>query len=714
MKPIFPNLFNKNNYKSSSYRQKNLKFNINSISKPFGNSQIKLLKNTRKKQNFSPENITTYLKTFSNNNFFKKDSYFIESLKDFAKLTKYKPIEEYSKNTEDLMGKYTYSNPKVESEDIIHYETDMTRTKVKYYNKKKDDIKSYLNKSKKTIINYEKQKPFIKFDDAEFKDPIDSLGLILKNKTIHDKVLNNYQNREVQFFGSTIGKYNRIKEIINLSKNVKVTSIMPKAFEKEFQEQENIKNELESNLLDKSNKKESSPKSIGNKENIENPLNLNKKNFFKVGLSTTDLAKGSIFLLIGYHQSTNICPESREQFSFNYEPITNSIYLFSGNSSYFGNQQLWKFNLLTYNWEPIKPSNQLMDGRSGHTGIIYKSKLIIFGGRYLNNTSLADVDIYNIENNKWTVGQLNTSIFLKLRRNHVACLVGQQMFIHGGLDEFGEYLDDCFLLNLSNNYRWYKANITSYAPLPKLGYHSCCLVVPKEIQKNPRFSIYKLPEITISTINTQIREKGIYIFGGKRSDLKDPSNKLWILKIGRKPLEWSEIKTKGKPPCPRYLCSMNYYEHGNYIIIHGGKTKSLRNEKILKDTYLFELFKFEWIKVNYGCFESMVKPRFSHSGIIYDKKLIIFGGVNEQGYNGSNFFLIKLETEHNPDIFIKKKKSEIKKNLLVLKVIKNKTEDNESDEKDNKEENKKVKINNIKPIVNNKNKNNMNISKTKK
>ena len=205
--------------------------------------------------------------------------------------------------------------------------------------------------------------------------------------------------------------------------------------------------------------------------------------------------------------------------------------------------------------------------------------MIIIDGRYLNNTSLADVDIYNIDTNKWTSGQLNTSIFLKLRRNHVACLVGQQMFIHGGLDEFGEYLDDAYLLNLSNNSnsRWFKANIISYNILPKLGYHSCCLVVPKEIQKNPKFTIYKLPEITINTINTQIREKGIYVFGGKRSDLKDPSNKLWVLKVGRKPLEWSEIKAKGKPPCPRYLCSMNYYEEGNFIIIHGGKTKSLRN-----------------------------------------------------------------------------------------------------------------------------------------
>ena len=718
MKPIFPNLFNNS---SKTNRQKKIQININTVSSPFNiNTQIKLLKNSKIKNNnyFAPQEISSYLRTFSNSNFRKNDSYFMQSVQNFAKHSKIKPLEEYCKNTEDLMGRYTYSNPRAESEDIIHYETEMTKTKANYYNKKKDDIINYFNKSKR-IIDYKKQKAFIKFNETEFKDPIDSLGLILKNKTIHDKVLYNYQNREMQSFGKTFGDYKRIKDIINLSKNVKITSIMPKAFEKEYQEQENIKNELEYKTIEKNNINDKNGDE--KKDNTENDTNqtLNKKNLLRVhGLTGHDFARGNVFLLTGYYQSTSTCPESREQFSFNYEPSTNSIYLFSGNSCYYGNQQLWKFNLLKYVWEPIKPASQLIEGRSGHTGIIYKSKLIIFGGRYLNNTSLADVDIYNIDTNKWTAGQLNTSIFLKLRRNHIACLVGQQMFIHGGLDEFGEYLDDAYLLNLANNSRWFKANIISYNILPKLGYHSCCLVVPKEIQKNPKFSIYKLPEITINTINTQIREKGIYVFGGKRSDLKDPSNKLWVLKVGRKPLEWSEIKTKGKPPCPRYLCSMNYFEQGNFIIIHGGKTKSLRNENILKDTYLFELFKFEWIKVNYGCLDSTIKPRFSHAGVIYHKKLIIFGGVNEQGFNGSNFFLIKLETESNPELFTKKKNIldiESKKHLLTLKSIKDTNKEEENDEKDkdkdkdkdNKEDNKKNRNNNLHKSVAKKKNNNI-------
>ena len=166
---------------------------------------------------------------------------------------------------------------------------------------------------------------------------------------------------------------------------------------------------------------------------------------------------------------------------------------------------------------------------------------------------------------------------------------------------------------------------------------------------------------------------------------------MWVLKIGKKNLEWMEIISKGKPPCPRYLFSMNFYEKGNYLIIHGGKTKSLKNEQILKDTYLFELLRFEWIRVVHGCFDNIVKPRFSHSAVIYNKRLIILGGVNEQGFSGSNFFMIKLQPEVNQDIFFKEVKKENRRNMLPMRTIRENKElngkNNNSKKEDDKEEN---------------------------
>ena len=146
---------------------------------------------------------------------------------------------------------------------------------------------------------------------------------------------------------------------------------------------------------------------------------------------------------------------------------------------------------------------------------------------------------------------------------------------------------------------------------------------------------------------------------------------------------------------------MNYYEKGNFIIIHGGKTKTMNSEVILKDTYLFELFRMEWIKVEHGCFDNIIKPRFSHAGVIHNKKLIIFGGVNEQGFSGSNFFLIKLEPEINDDIFLKSKNGDNRRLLRLKTRIENNNNNfnnNNKDEKknDNEKSQKKIKTSKIK------------------
>ena len=686
MKSIFPFIDNYNNHNKTSYKSKQLSLN--------SNERLKTDNNFRNHKSIKSKFFSNNTNYFSPNIKFFRNNNFMNTIEDFSKKVKEEPIKEYRKHSEDLMLKYSYYNPKAETEEnLINYEDEMTETKASFFRKTKKDIQKYLKESKKlmkTQKNFNSQKAIIKFDKSEFNNPFDSLGLILKNKTIHDKVLDSYQNRELQTYGNNIRKINKIKGEFNLIKNVKITNMFN--FMESLKNNTN-KNDISNNLNEEKSNEKREINSEDQKQFQSRGSTLIKKNHILI-ISPDVLHKGSIYLLPGYFQSTKRCPESREEFSLNYDPISNSIFLFSGNSSYRDSPLLWKFDLFKYIWEPIKQTNEVIDKRCGHTSIIYKSKLIIFGGRYLHNTALGDVDIYNIEQNYWEMNNYNSTIFLKLRRNHVACLVGSQMFIHGGIDEDGNYLCDSFLLSLNNN-KWAKAKINNFRRniiLPKLAYHSCCLVVPYEIQIHPRFNIYKIPDIPV---NSRIKEKGIYIFGGKKGDLKEPSNKMWLLKIGKKYLDWMEIATLGKPPCPRYLFSMNFYEQENFIIIHGGKTKSLKSEQILNDTYLLDLMRFQWIKVLHGSFDQIVKPRCSHAGIIYNKRLIIFGGVNEQGFSGSNFFLIKLNTELNEDIFFKNKNAVNKRLLLTMKTYRENKETNNGENKFNKngkkEENNKSK-----------------------
>jgi len=96
-------------------------------------------------------------------------------------------------------------------------------------------------------------------------------------------------------------------------------------------------------------------------------------------------------------------------------------------------------------------------------------------------------------------------------------------------------------------------------------------------------------------------------------------NDLWILRIGKKPLEWFKPDTSGSPPCPRYSHSMNFYEEGNYLIIHGGRNDYSSESFALNDTYLFELYKQEWIKIKlfFDSPRTKVFSRCCHAGIVY-------------------------------------------------------------------------------------------------
>ncbi len=114
----------------------------------------------------------------------------------------------------------------------------------------------------------------------------------------------------------------------------------------------------------------------------------------------------------------------------------------------------------------------------------------------------------------------------------------------------------------------------------------------------------------------------MYIFGGKCKDEGGLSNELWILRLGKKPLEWFKPETFGKPPEPRYSHTMNFYEDGNYLIIHGGRNDTNPSDSFaLNDTFVFDLYKLLWCEVkiisdspNFDVFN-----RCGHSSIIHSK-----------------------------------------------------------------------------------------------
>lgn len=109
----------------------------------------------------------------------------------------------------------------------------------------------------------------------------------------------------------------------------------------------------------------------------------------------------------------------------------------------------------------------------------------------------------------WSSPIVYTKNTLQLRRNHVAELVGHQMLVHGGLSDNNEYLNDTYLLSFSPT-KWTVCQISDEVQGPALMGHACALVLPYDIKYNPRFSIYKYPDLGIGRAGNN-KVKSIYL-----------------------------------------------------------------------------------------------------------------------------------------------------------------------------------------------------------
>ena len=332
---------------------------------------------------------------------------------------------------------------------------------------------------------------------------------------------------------------------------------------------------------------------------------------------------------------------------------------------------LWTCDLVSMIWKKYKKiTNPLI--RFGHISVFARlnSKIFVYGGRSKydkllnliigdNSNTFCGMEYYDIKLNKWVKPSIGDEIgYPPLRRNHIGEVLGNQLIIMGGIDEYGEILNDVFYINInnidSNKERWNELMILSKNFGPFVYGHSSSLVIEKEIIKSAKSNVYYYSEEDKSYSafsKSRIKTRGLYIFGGKKKieGVGSLSNDLYVLILGKKPCQWKKIENiKGKKPSERYFHSMNYYEPGNFLIIHGGRNDSKSESFALDDTYIFDLDLYQWHQIHLisNSINFRVMARCAHDSVIFSDNLIIFGGMNNQSYLGSSLFIISL----NPDL----------------------------------------------------------------
>ena len=554
------------------------------------------------------------------------------------------PFKEYSTRINSSLARYHGVKPEkilkdVQPEDIPK----VIWTKEPHIPKhEKDKIKQIFSfnrffKKNKYYDNKDTSSTTIQITVDEpvqlYKNPFDSLKAIIVNHQVYDEINKSAVQRQQQCFDESVSA------IESMSMKFKVK--MPKI---------RIIPLVSRNFYQK-------PDDYDDGANIQTTFpKQNNKHIRSLSGDNTLITKHDKNMieysnLLAYHKYPNKnFPEGKQQFSISL--YQNELLLFGGMSSIIKSTVIWSLNLESLEWKRI-PANTLVPYiRYGHTSTCIKNKLFLFGGRskFIDNTEYSQYEYFNLDLKTWQVPVFNKNGIRPplLRRNHIGELIGQQYLIHGGSSCIDEsVLNDAYVLNTSN-LKWSSLESNPYTKAPYLYGHTCALVVPYEIRISLRVNVYNFP---LDKRPNNIKEKGLYIFGGVTYNGK-LSNVVYNLTLGMSNPEWKVVQTKGKAPLARYFHSMNYYEKGNFIIIHGGRNDYKSDSFALNDTFILNMLTYEWMEVMlYSTLSDFkVLTRCGHSGIIYNNKLVIFGGMNANNYLGSSLFVICLDTAYKNKI----------------------------------------------------------------
>ena len=491
-------------------------------------------------------------------------------------------------------------------------------------NKEKEEKKEKENnekiKKKKLLKNY--SEPYYKVvikDINYYKNPYESLNALNNNNDIFNEICKDSIVRQRILYDNQVRNYENY--------SMKFKTKMPKIKVQDLTSK--IHGEIPVINLIKN-------------EDYKNSNNKEDETLPKIHKSL-----GEIKLFSYFKYPPKIFPEGKEQFSLCSKG--KYLYLSGGLSTYMKQMPIWSLNMETLEWNKLQSLNST-NCRFGHSSVFYQNKIYLYGGRIKveKASMLVGLEVYSLNENLFIYTNIKGGP--NKRRNHIAEVIGNLMLIHGGIDEDNEILDDTYLLNL-NQLKWASPSLSPYGPAPKVFGHSSCLVIPHSILNNNKFNIYRYPDLDYYNKNPKKKkiERGLYVFGGKTKETDGLTNNLWILLLGQRPLQWIKVDTKGDPPSPRYFHSMNFYEKSNYIIIHGGRNDNLSSSSGLNDTFILDLFNFNWIKIrlysNITGFK--IISRFGHNSSIFANKLIVFGGMNNNNYIGSSLFIINLDFHYS-------------------------------------------------------------------
>ena len=314
--------------------------------------------------------------------------------------------------------------------------------------------------------------------------------------------------------------------------------------------------------------------------------------------------------------------------------IGSSLVLFGGQNR-VKNKQVCSFNMNTLEWKII-PTLYAPKGRLGHTAVDYKQKMIVYGGsseyssRFGQRHCDKKVYILSMKSLKWQVFE-GTGQVPKARRNHCCTRIGKTMIICGGIDKYSRNLASCHIFDI-------KTHVWKYFPGPvEVSHCSLTAVYPLSVLNSYTADIFDLPTIGYS----KILKPGLYLYGGLQNG--KVSGSLWLMPSSKQQF-WEKLETAGLKPIARYNHTAGFI--AGYLIIFGGRNDDLfsTSQELISDIGLLSVEKLLWEKIPLA--GDIPKPRWGHCCCPYEKKLIIFGGMDYKQYMPSSLFYLTFQVKN--------------------------------------------------------------------
>ena len=542
------------------------------------------------------------------------------------------------------------------------------RTQNKLFNKY--NINPILTLKEKKYLNSIKPKSSRKYSHVRISSPcnyyhsqFDSFKSLQKNKNLFNIILMNQEKELIKNYLD--------KELIDEQNKIKL-KLMPKIHIIElskFKEENNIIKNILNNNANKDYSKD-------NDDILSNFIDLNK-------ISRKELFEEYNYVYIKSIKkfiSTPTCRKGAQMVLYSDEDTgTNKIILFGGENLKNLND-IWECSIISpnkidkkYVWKKINITDNIPSPRNGHTMKLFQGNIFIYGGLVTEvpNKIREDILIYNIAEKKFSIDYTLNKMGVGWRNYHIAEIIGPHMLIYGGSDEKGNILSDPYALDLYEM-KWIQAKFNT-DNLPKRKFHSSCQVFPQNKKYSNKFFLFKVYNDLNVYVPNKILVEGIYMFGGINENL-ECSNDLLIIKRG-KPLQLFKGIAKGKPPCPRCQCTMDFFEKLNVVIVYGGQNDKSKTGPYFNDMFFLDVQTLSWINIELLNDEHSYPTRGAHCSCLVDNELIIFGGKNEKFFLKSDLLICNLDIFENskfkkmPIVKTKKKKENNNKERESLNII---------------------------------------------